>query len=112
MIVSARRKKSIDVGVDVDSDKHSRRKPLERGRLGGSGGRRRRGEAEEDNPSFNVQCSDAIPFVAVVRGGMIKVLVLGVLSVVVAIVVSTSVPSGPERKWPKTQGCQGPAHVD
>ena len=46
------------------------------------------GEAEEDNPSFNVQCSDAIPFVAVVRGGMIKVLVLEDLSVVAVIVVS------------------------
>ena len=49
------------------------------------------GEGEEDNPSFNVQCSDAVPFIAVVRGGMIKVLVLEVLSVVAVIVVSAVV---------------------
>ena len=42
-------------------------------------------EGEEHDQSFNVQCSDAIPFIAVVRGGMIKVLVLGVLSVVAVI---------------------------
>ena len=48
-------------------------------------------EGEEHDQSFNVQCSDAVPFIAVVRGGMIKVLVLGVLSVVAVIVVSAVV---------------------
>ena len=111
MIVSARRKKSIDVGVDVDSNKHSRGSPLR-----GEDEDEAEAEEEEDvregeehDQSFNVQCSDAVPFIAVVRGGMIKVLVLGVLSVVAVIGVGAVMVSHRQNMGARAEMAENPS---